>query len=258
MSSVVYYFSGTGNSLWIAKEIQKNIEDTKLIPITTIVDQEQIKIEDEYIGIVYPVYCNGLPEVVERFINKLDISKDSYVYAIASLGAKTSSSFTYIDKAIDGKLSFAGHITMPDSYIRIFNSPKEEDIKNKLDNAIGLLSIYIKKIKGKKKEDYLKQGSLKRVGGKILRDLWKKNLYKADKSFEVLSTCTSCGICESICPVQNIELKDKKPIWLGHCQDCMACINACPVKAIQIGKKTIKKGRYLNPNIRIKDMIINR
>lgn len=62
-------------------------------------------------------------------------------------------------------------------------------------------------------------------------------------------------MCKTICPVDNIKMTNKKPTWLGKCTDCMACINICPKEAINIGNKTLKKNRYRNPFIEVKELI---
>lgn len=76
-----------------------------------------------------------------------------------------------------------------------------------------------------------------------------------DKSFWINSNCNTCGICKSICPSKNIELKDGKPLWKHQCEQCLACIQWCPKQAIQYGKKTEKRKRYTNPYVSIKELI---
>ena len=76
---------------------------------------------------------------------------------------------------------------------------------------------------------------------------------KADKNFNVEEKCTQCGICEKICPVGNIKLVDGKPTWHQNCEQCMRCIQWCPVEAIQIGKATITRTRYHNPEAKVTD-----
>ncbi|MBY8992647.1 MAG: EFR1 family ferrodoxin [Candidatus Lokiarchaeota archaeon] len=60
-----------------------------------------------------------------------------------------------------------------------------------------------------------------------------------DKSFHVDDNCTSCGVCERVCPVKNIVLIDGVPQWQHKCQHCLARINFCPEKSIQFGDKTL-------------------
>jgi ferredoxin len=46
-------------------------------------------------------------------------------------------------------------------------------------------------------------------------------------------TCTSCGACEAVCPVEAItEGDDTYVIDAEACTDCEACVDECPVEAI--------------------------
>ena len=55
-----------------------------------------------------------------------------------------------------------------------------------------------------------------------------------DKHFNVSDACTHCGICQKVCPVNNIEYgHDKKPYFKHHCEQCLACIQHCPARAIK-------------------------
>jgi MinD superfamily P-loop ATPase len=76
-----------------------------------------------------------------------------------------------------------------------------------------------------------------------------------DRSFWVDEKCNGCGICKTICPCGNIELKADRPAWLNHCEQCLACIQWCPQEAIQFGKKTQHYKRYHHPEVTLPEMI---
>lgn len=76
-----------------------------------------------------------------------------------------------------------------------------------------------------------------------------------DGKFCADEKCNSCGICEKICPSNNITLIEGKPDWHQKCEQCLACIQWCPQEAIQYGKKTIKYKRYHHPQVKLKDMV---
>jgi ferredoxin len=78
---------------------------------------------------------------------------------------------------------------------------------------------------------------------------------KMDKAFWSDSHCNHCGICRSVCPAGNIELKDGKPVWNHQCEQCLACIQWCPKQSIQYGKKTQGRKRYTNPSVSLKELI---
>ena len=81
------------------------------------------------------------------------------------------------------------------------------------------------------------------------------NLVKTlDKNFHIDGTCTSCGICERICPVKNITLEAGRPVWHGSCEQCLACIQWCPEECIQYGRKTKNYERYHHPEVKVNDV----
>ena len=76
-----------------------------------------------------------------------------------------------------------------------------------------------------------------------------------DKSFFADEKCTSCGICEKLCPAGNIVITEGKAVWQHRCEQCFACLQWCPAEAIQYGKNTKSKKRYHHPEISLKDII---
>jgi len=78
-----------------------------------------------------------------------------------------------------------------------------------------------------------------------------EGFHESDRNFWVTDDCNGCKICERVCPVENIEFNEEKPTWKHKCEQCTACIQYCPKEAIQWNKKTIKRKRYRNPNVKI-------
>ena len=63
--------------------------------------------------------------------------------------------------------------------------------------------------------------------------LWQNHFYPKLKYNE--ARCTGCGACVSVCPVQRLELKDKR-ILAGKnglaCIHCTQCVYVCPAGAL--------------------------
>ncbi len=85
MSTEIYYFSGTGNSLYVARDIAEKTNG-KLISIPAVMNKQSIKTDANSIGIVFPVYMAhlyGIPLIVERFIKKLEDIGSKYIFGIS-------------------------------------------------------------------------------------------------------------------------------------------------------------------------------
>jgi len=88
MNSEIYYFSATGNSLVVARELARRING-KVISIPSVVDSERITTEADVIGIVFPVYFaslggSGIPFIVEKFVRKLDTVDSRRIFAVCT------------------------------------------------------------------------------------------------------------------------------------------------------------------------------
>ena len=103
MSTEIYYFSGTGNSLHVAQELQKRVPGAKLIPIVSLVREKSVTASAKTVGFVFPHYASSLPRIVHTFIEKLDLSSAGYLFAIATRGRTETMAFVEIDKILKGK-----------------------------------------------------------------------------------------------------------------------------------------------------------
>lgn len=256
--NTIFYFSGTGNSLQVSKDIALQLQDMELLSIPKIMNNNEIKIQSESIGIVFPVYMWGLPLIVENFIKKLNINKSTYVFAVANFGGIPGNALKQVNDLIENKgakLNAGFIINMPGNYIVMYGArSKDNQIKTFEKEKIKVQQI-VEIIKGKKNYEYEKS---KIVIDRIFGPLVYKGIYKihtADKLFLTKDNCNGCGVCEKVCGVKNIEIKNGKPIWKNNCEQCMACIQYCPQEAIEYDKKTIGRKRYRNPNVTLQEMI---
>ncbi|HPJ26356.1 MAG TPA: hypothetical protein PLA80_09425, partial [Synergistaceae bacterium] len=61
-----YYFSGTGNSLYLARRLAASLEG-RSISMAEELRKNKVSCETEMLGLAFPLYYGGLPEMVERF-----------------------------------------------------------------------------------------------------------------------------------------------------------------------------------------------
>lgn len=258
MSAKIFYFSGTGNSLKVSKDIAKELGDTELVSIAKIMeDNRQIDLDADAVGIVFPVYAWGMPRIVGKFLNK--VITDKYVFIVITSGSSSGYTILNVKKVLGEKgtkVSSAFEIHMPDNYIPMSNGSSEEKKKELFTKQ----QVKIKEIADIIRLKNVHQPDIKRnfknsmLSGPISK-LALKNFSKMDKSFWTNDKCNNCKVCSKICPVKNIELKDEKPIWKHNCEACMACIHWCPTEAIQFGKNSEKRNRYTHPDIELHEML---
>ena len=261
MESSIYFFTGTGNSLKIAKDLSEKLDDCELIPIAKIYQNENPKSESEKIGFVFPLYYSGLPKIVYDFIEKIDLNNSEYFFTIVSSGGDITGELPLqqVEKLLKAKskpkaLNAGFLITMPNNYIVGFDIHSEQQQKEFFEkemNQVKQISEIVKNKTGNLNQDIIEKnlGRAERFNAKF-----RENVNESDKNFYAEDNCNSCGICESVCPVSNIILIDGLPQWQHKCQQCLACINFCPEKAIQFGKGTLKTQRYHNPEITIEEI----
>ena len=262
MSIELFYYSGTGNTLHVAREIQKRILNTKLIPIVSLLNKKKIESRCDSAGIIFPLNAFSIPKVVEDFLKKADFSKCSYVFAFSTRFC-ASSIFEKISEIMtknETYLNAGFSVGTPDNYLNIFPDIRREDIK-KMDNILQRdLDSICEKIREHKEYFQKEKFSLmfvSRTLHPIVNLIYKKtNYFNYEKKFYVNDKCNGCGICGRVCLSGKIILKEGKPLWQKEveCFKCLACINFCPTQAIQNGKKTSISGRYTNPFITAEDI----
>jgi ferredoxin len=265
MNTEIYYFSGTGNSLHVAKELEKRIPNTSLIPIISrLQTHKQIASKSGIVGLIFPIHALDLPWPVKRFIKKIDLSATSYIFAISTREC-FSRVFSKIDKilkkqgkSLNAYLSFE----MPQSYIPVFEVYSDEKVKNVESKMLDLLDSFQEIIKSRKsfgKKDSKAWFILSNVIYPIITAYYQKIRFpNMERSFFSTSDCTGCGICEKVCLSNKIKLENNKPTWQEKvkCAYCFACLHFCPTQSIQIkGRDTDEKGRYHHPQINVKDIM---
>lgn len=243
---MIIYFSGTGNSLYAAKNLLDDNE--KLVSMAELIQNNNYLIEldsDEKLGFVFPVYFYSVPSIVRDFIEKLEIKNASYVYSVITCGGGTAQASAVLKKLLAKKgitLSYFKELLMPDNSMLFYQIPGTEQSQERLSAALDEIKQIKADISSRKTNNIGNNTIISTLVGASY------NLCASTKKFYAEDTCIGCGLCERNCPQQVIKLENKKPVWTKEtCCKCSACINRCPVKAIQYGDSTKKRNRYVNP-----------
>jgi len=258
MKSVIYYFTGSGNSLIIAKDLKKAIENTEVIRITKHNEDGLDASDFDRVGFVFPIYFSGIPIMLRKFVKNLKINPDSYVYGVANFGDKVDMGMKQLETVLEGKgvqLKGRFEITMPGNYQVMFAlDSKEKMEKNFSEEKKQILEIG-KKVTDKETILPSKVGLGTKIKGALVYKIFKPG--KMDKNFWSDRKCNGCGICKKICPAENITIVKNKPMWNRQCEQCLSCLHFCPKQAVQYRRGTIKRGRYKHPEISLKELVIN-
>jgi len=276
MSTEIYYFSGTGNSFFVAKELQKRIIDSKLTPMISLLKQEIIEVHGETVGFVFPLHGMTVPIPVKIFLKKLELKSVNYIFTIATRGGTKCFAFNKINKILkrNRKCLYSTFIlTMinNDPKFEIYEIPTSENISQvelKIQTRLDSISrIITNKEKYQEKDsDYIDFPFIKPVNYLleriVLLGMFWAEVTHTNNYFYKDSKCTGCGICEKVCLSQKIKMINKRPVWQKNvkCYLCYTCLNYCPEQAVQIKSKiymksyTDKNGRYPHPYATIKDI----
>lgn len=204
MSSKIFYFSGTGNSLAVARELNNNLSDKgSIIPLSIFRDKESVQIDTDVLGFVFPVYFMNIPDIVKSFIKKLTFKTNPYIFAIETCNGAPGASLIELNKCLERKgkaLSSGFVIYMPGNALVTPHNIEIERLNNykiKLaEISTNINNRSINKIEGK--------GSIKiRIVSAVCKSLGKQ-MYLTPKNVSYTSQCVGCGICEKVCPGKEI------------------------------------------------------
>ena len=236
---MIFYFSGTGNSRWVASKIAEKIED-KAYDIDNL-DKIPKLDNEKQIGLIFPIYAWGVPEPMVTFVKKLK-KVQVFTFAICTCGADAGKALKKLSNIY--RLDRSYSIAMPSNYIIGGDLEDKATILKKIELASKEIERISKEIIEKKKIYRVNEGKLSMLKSSIANKGFNKFARDTSPFYVDKEKCTGCGLCAKMCPASTIKLIDGRPTWNKKCYQCLRCINNCPHAAIQYGDKTEKRGRY--------------
>jgi ferredoxin len=252
VNTIIYYFTGTGNSLKIAKDISQNIPNSEIRSIAAVLAKsKESLVVSEKVGIVFPVYVDGLPIIVERFVRNLKANQNTYLFAVANFGGSAGGALIQMENLLVEKgchLAAAFGIKMPDNTQIMFPPSSQEeqllDFQRETQTAEKIAKTVIQNAEASQKQPH-----------SIYQRPHAFDPVEMSKKFFFDDKCNGCAVCESVCPMGNIVMESMRPHWQDRCEMCLACMQWCPEQAIQFGARTASWGRYHHPDIRIEELM---
>jgi len=258
MKTTIYYYSGTGNSLWVARKLSGHLGDVDVIHLNKV-SYTTVGELPEITGIVFPVYIWGVPAPVLSFIKTFPhLFESSYKFAVAVNAGQVSNTLVQLKNTMLLKginLNSGFEIKMPSNYIPWGGPGPENKQQILFKNATTKISSIAEVIAKKENRDVEKGPLWQRILFSAIYRFSFPHVPSMDRKFQADKKCTACGICVKVCPAGNIILENKKPVWNQRCHQCFACLQWCPERAIEYGKNTYKYERYHQPEIKLKDII---
>ncbi|SRR6056297_526804 len=272
----IYYFSGAGNSLAVAKKLSQDL-DAKLLPMKMLRGKNGASDDDaqllgegalgnSILGIVFPVHGGRPPKYVVEALTNLGNIQNTYLFAVCTYGISPGRALHRVAALLNargGQLSAGFAVGMPQSgigskrigearmqYLWSTGREKTAEVSRYLQaqksGVIESQSAYGPMLK---KENLKMVPSVFKMLGKMIRYGTKALTQIEDEN------CIGCGTCASICPVDNIRMQNEHPVWLDHCVGCFGCYHWCPQRAVSFGGHDMDTVPFHHPDVTVGDMI---
>lgn len=254
---VVLYFTGTGNCLYVARQLAG--KEGEILSIPQLMRKKQFEIEADEIGLVYPIYGHMPPYMVREFIKKAQL-KAEYKFAVLTYGMRKCNAVEIwdgISRKAGNVFDYIGTIVMVDNWLPNFDMNEQMKIDKHIPENLEKITSDLSN-RRRWHEPVTQEEREQHEGFMSLSGLDPEVgfLMKADRCFRVTDDCIHCGICTYVCPRGNYQLTGQGVKMQGDCEFCFACIQNCPQRAIQFKKNedgTWPDGSEKNPNARYRN-----
>ena len=263
MGNRIYYFTGSGNSLAIARSLAEGLGETEVLPIAKSMGGFE-GAEEERIGIISPVFAWGPPRMVAEFLRRFRAKRNQYVFAISDCGGTPGATLKRIEALLrsGGTRLGAGfavrgdvHVLLPGGdemgIIRFAQRVAKEPPRHFAERKEELLQAILSKAEHKPETSNWAGNML----GRLTYGAAMFSFRRRDKGFSVSDACVSCGVCTRVCPRKNVRLVNGRPTWHQDCEMCNACILWCPQTAITFRGHVPTEPRH-HPDVALPDVLL--
>ena len=236
---VVLYFSGTGNTKYIAKRFADKMS-VKSYSIELDNNFKELILRNDTITFCYPIYGSCVPKIMRIFVEKYKkfLNNKKIIILITQVlfsgdGARV---FTDLLDGVKYEVIYAEHFNMPLNIpnIPVIDVKNGEKLNKKIEKANKKLDKVCNDINNKiiKKRGFNKFSEF--VGAKLQRNGFERMEEKVKNPVSVNDDCILCLRCVKVCPMNNLFLNNGKIEQREICTLCDRCMNKCPKKAITV------------------------
>ena len=244
---MIFCFSGTGNSRYIAQRIAEALQKTVIDLNARIKDNDTATVDTgSDVIMVTPTYAWRIPKIVSEWMAKTKWTGAKRIWFVMDCGSEIGNAAKYNRSLAEQKqLHYMGtaQIIMPENYIAMFDVPSNTEAKKIVEQAEQDILKTIDFLKDDRAFPPTRNNLYDRFLSGPVNPVFYSLCVKSDK-FYAGKDCIGCGRCAELCPLNNIKIENNKPVWGKTCTHCMACICYCPTSAIEYGKKSVGKPRY--------------
>ena len=247
--TMILYFSATGNTEYIARELAKRLGDVCVNLLNRIKQDDHSPLHSEKPFVICaPVYVCEMPRFMSKYLKEQTFSGSRDVYFIFTSGGYCGISGPLAKSMFRKKgMNWLGHaeFKMPRNYVANDAYPmlSPAEVEERILNARAALDPVADSIRSGRKLTARHVFLFETIITVPFNPVWSKLKLKAD-AFYTTDKCVGCGKCVKLCPLNNITLEQKRPVWGNQCSHCMACIGNCPTQAIEYGTITQNKEPY--------------
>ena len=255
MRCVLFQFSGTGNTWYVAQALKQSFEALgmacSVISLETAHDAASLIDAADVVGLGYPIYGSDFPEPVARWLEALlhNPSKRAFVYCTqfrysgdgAAIGARALREKGYSVRQLM-------HVNMPNNItdyrlVRWLKPASPERLISYVNRKANRLAEAVKA----DQRLYKGETIMSLLLGLVQRIPFRRGREAAKSTLKVAACCVGCGRCAMLCPSGNLTIEANVAKPSNRCYLCYRCINHCPVQALHFAKRAKVIRPYRGP-----------
>ncbi len=248
---ILYCFSATGNTLSTARLLQEELgPDCRIVPFASLKNagEEEIRVTEDAVGFLYPVYHGDVPYLVRNEIERMAFAGKPYLFSVCTCRGHDGKCAERIAQVLEDKgqsLSLHEAVLLPGNS----RLSTEEEEKAMLAAQPERVRAVAERIRRRDRETFSTQGlspspEITAQAGNV-------------RGLAAGENCTGCGVCESVCPMDNIHLLNQKAVIGDECTTCLACFHWCPAEAIWMSAQDgplARRRKYHHPDVTVSDI----